>query len=204
MAHINLLPWRAEIRRQQKKKFLSILGLSAIAACGIVALVQWHFNQRIAYQGSRNARLEAEIATLDKKIEEIKTLEREKERLVKRIEAIQTLEANRPLVVRLFDEFVETLPDGMFLTDIDQTGTAITVKGTAQSQTRVSSYMRNIEASKWVTKPNLDVVQTTSKEGERLSDFTLKVEQVIPKNKDESGTADTEASGGSAGSGGTP
>jgi type IV pilus assembly protein PilN len=201
MAHINLLPWRAEIRRQQKKKFLSILALSAVAACGIVALVQWHFNQRIAYQGSRNARLEAEIATLDKKIEEIKTLEREKERLVKRIEAIQTLEANRPLVVRLFDEFVNTLPEGMFLTNIDQTGTAITVQGTAQSQTRVSSYMRNIEASKWVTKPNLDVVQTTSKEGERLSDFTLKVEQVVPKPRSDS---ETEASGGSAGSGGTP
>lgn len=201
MAHINLLPWRAEIRRQQKKKFLSILGLSAVAACGIVALVQWHFNQRIAYQGSRNARLEAEIATLDKKIEEIKTLEREKERLVKRIEAIQTLEANRPLVVRLFDEIVNTLPEGMFLTSINQSGTAITIQGTAQSQTRVSSYMRNIEASKWVTKPKLDVVQTTSKEGERLSDFTLQVEQVVSKPQGDSGT---EASGSSAGSGGTP
>lgn len=201
MAHINLLPWRAEIRRQQKKKFLSILGLSAVAACGIVALVQWHFNQRIAYQGSRNARLEAEIATLDKKIEEIKTLEREKERLVKRIEAIQTLEANRPLVVRLFDEIVNTLPEGMFLTNINQSGTAITIQGTAQSQTRVSSYMRNIEASKWVTKPSLDVVQTTSKEGERLSDFTLKVEQVVPKPQ---GEPQADASGGSAGSGGTP
>lgn len=201
MAHINLLPWRAEIRRQQKKKFLSILGLSAVAACGIVALVQWHFNQRIAYQGSRNARLETEIATLDKKIEEIKTLEREKERLVKRIEAIQTLEANRPLVVRLFDEIVNTLPEGMFLTSINQTGTAITIQGTAQSQTRVSSYMRNIEASKWVTKPKLDVVQTTSKEGERLSDFTLQVEQVVPKPQGDSGT---EASGSAAGSGGTP
>lgn len=104
-------------------------------------------------------------------------------------------------MVRLFDEFVNTLPDGMFLTNIDQTGTAITVQGTAQSQTRVSSYMRNIEASKWVTKPNLDVVQTTSKEGERLSDFTLKVEQVVPKPQ---GDSETEASGGSAGSGGTP
>jgi len=197
MAHINLLPWRAELRRQQKQKFLTILMASLLAAAGVVALLQWHYNQRIEYQMSRNTRLETEIATLNKKIEEIKTLEKEKERLVKRIEAIQTLETNRPLVVHLFDEFVETLPDGMFLSAIDQAGTGITVTGTAQSQTRVSSYMRNIESSKWVTNPKLDVVQTTSKEGERLSDFTLKVEQVIPKAVEDEESADAaETAGG--------
>jgi type IV pilus assembly protein PilN len=199
MAHINLLPWRAELRRQQKQKFLTILMASLLAAAGVVALLQWHYNQRIEYQMSRNTRLETEIATLNKKIEEIKTLEKEKERLVKRIEAIQTLETNRPLVVHLFDEFVETLPDGMFLSAIDQAGTGITVTGTAQSQTRVSSYMRNIESSKWVTNPKLDVVQTTSKEGERLSDFTLKVEQVIPKAAE-----DEESAGAAETAGGTP
>jgi type IV pilus assembly protein PilN len=181
MAHINLLPWRAELRRQQKRNFLSILGLALVLAAGAVGLIQWYFKQRIDYQNARNARIETEIATLDKKIEEIKTLEKEKERLVKRIEAIQTLETNRPLIVKLFDEIVNTLPEGMFLTQIDQKGQAIIVKGTAQSQTRVSSFMRNVEASTVVTKPLLDVVQTTTKEGERLSDFTLQVEQVIPK-----------------------
>jgi len=185
MAHINLLPWRAELRRLQRRNFLSILGLSLILAAGAVGLVQWYYKQRIEYQGSRNSRLEGEIATLNKKIEEIKTLEKEKERLVKRIEAIQTLETNRPLVVRLFDEFVNTLPDGMFLTEVDQKGNAITVKGVAQSQTRVSSFMRNVEASRWVTNPHLEVVQTTTKEGERLSEFTLNVEQVIPKKEGE-------------------
>ena len=187
MAHINLLPWRAELRREQRRSFLSILGLALLLAAGVVGLTQWHFNKRIEYQASRNTRLETEIQSLDKKIDEIKTLEKEKERLVKRIEAIQTLETNRPLEVRLFDEFVVTLPDGMFLTSVDQAGTGITVTGTAQSQTRVSSYMRNIESSKWVTNPKLDVVQTITKEGERLSDFTLKVDQVLPKPPNEEG-----------------
>ncbi|MGQ0658659.1 MAG: PilN domain-containing protein [Chromatiales bacterium] len=185
MAHINLLPWREELRRLQRRNFLSILGLSLVLAAGVVGLVQWYFNQRIEYQGSRNARLEGEIATLNQKIEEIRTLEREKERLVKRIEAIQTLETNRPLEVRLFDEIVNTLPEGVFLQEIDQKGTAITVKGVAQSQSRVSSFMRNVEASRWVTNPRLEVVQTVTEEGERLSQFTLMVEQVIPKKEGE-------------------
>ncbi|MFO1436205.1 MAG: PilN domain-containing protein [Gammaproteobacteria bacterium] len=196
MAHINLLPWRAELRKQQRKAFLSILGMAALLAMGAVALTQWYYNQRIEYQNSRNTRLDSEIATLNKKIEEIKTLEKERDRLVKRIEAIQNLETNRPLVVHLFDEFVDTLPEGMFLNGIDQTGNNITVTGTAQSQTRVSSYMRNIEASKWVTNPKLDVVQTTSKEGERLSDFTLKVDQMIPKASEDDASSDQGSAGG--------
>jgi type IV pilus assembly protein PilN len=197
MAHINLLPWRAELRKQQRQTFLGILGMALLLAMGAVALMQWHYDQRIAYQNSRNTRLETEISSLNKKIEEIKTLEKERERLVKRIEAIQNLETNRPLVVHLFDEFVDTLPEGMFLNGIDQAGNSITVTGTAQSQTRVSSYMRNIESSKWVTNPKLDVVQTTSKEGERLSDFTLKVDQMMPKASEDEASSSTDK--GSAG-----
>ena len=84
--------------------------------------------------------------------------------------------------VRLFDALVDTLPDGIFLKTIVQKSTSITVTGTAQSQSRVSTYMRNIEQSKWLTAPKLEVVQTTNtKQGERLSDFTLKFEQVVPK-----------------------
>lgn len=185
MAHINLLPWREELRREQRRRFLSVIGLSLLLAAGVVGLVQWYFNQRIEYQGLRNARLEKEIATLNDKIAEIKDIEAEKERLVKIIEAIQTLETNRPLEVRLFDEIITTLPEGVFIQEIDQKGNTVTVRGIAQSQSRVSSFMRNVEASRWVSNPRLEVVQTVTEEGERLSQFTLMVDQVVPKKEDE-------------------
>jgi type IV pilus assembly protein PilN len=181
MARINLLPWRAELRRQLRLQFMYMLGAAFAVAVGVVIAVHLYYEQRIRFQEQRNTFLDGEIAKLDKKIEEIKELKDEKERLVRRIEAIQTLETSRPLEVKLFDEFVTTLPEGVFLKEIDQKGTAITVKGTAQSQSRVSTFMRNVELSKVVTNPRLDVVQTATKEGERVSDFTLKVDQVVPK-----------------------
>lgn len=197
MARINLLPWRAELRREQRVRFLSVLAFAAVVAAAAVGAVHLFYAQKISYQNQRNNFLQGQIKLLDKKIEEIKNLRHERERLVKRIEAIQTLETNRPLEVRLFDEIVNTLPDGVFLKSIAQKGTSITVTGTAQSQSRVSSYMRNIEQSKWITKPKLEVVQTTTtKGGERLSDFTLNFEQVVPKsNSDEDEVTSSKAGG---------
>ncbi len=182
MARINLLPWRAELRREQRIEFGIMLGITAVVAIVVSLAVWWYYDQKIDYQKQRNAFLDAEIAKLDKKIEEIKSMEQERERLVKRIEAIQNLQTVRPLEVRLFDEIVTTLPDGVYIKQIDQKGSAITIRGSAQSQSRVSNYMRNIEASKWLTNPKLEVVQTTqeTKEGDRTSDFVLHVDQVLP------------------------
>ncbi len=182
MARINLLPWRAELRREQRIEFGIMLGITAVVAIVVSLAVWWYYDQKIDYQKQRNAFLDAEIAKLDKKIEEIKSMEQERERLVKRIEAIQNLQTVRPLEVRLFDEIVTTLPDGVYIKQIDQKGSAITIRGSAQSQSRVSNYMRNIEASKWLTNPKLEVVQTTqeTKEWDRTSDFVLHVDQVLP------------------------
>lgn len=180
MARINLLPWRVELRREQLHQFAALLGVTAIFAVAVVGAVWWYYDQKIDYQKQRNGYLDIEIAKLDKKIEEIKDMEQERERLVKRIEAIQNLQTVRPLEVRLFDEIVTTVPDGVYIKEIEQKGAAITIKGSAQSQSRVSNYMRNIEASKWVTNPKLEVVQTVTKEGDRTSDFTLHIDQVLP------------------------
>lgn len=204
MARVNLLPWRAELRRQQRIQFFILLGIAFAVAAAAVGAVQLYYEQKISFQEQRNKFLEGEIVKLDKKIEEIKSLEEEKQRLVQRIEAIQTLETNRPLEVKLFDELVNVLPDGVFLRDIEQKATAITVKGTAQSQSRVSNFMRNVETSKVLTNPKLEVVQTVTKEGERLSDFTLKVEQVVPKPPSEEAAADKGAEKGGKSAGAKP
>ncbi len=179
MAHINLLPWREERRRERKRQFFITLGLSSGIAVGIILLGHWFLGQLIEYQQVRNKYLEDRIAFLDTKITEIRELEKERQRLLDRIRAIEMLQTSRPIIVHLFDELVTTLPEGIFLTEISQQGDAISIKGVAQSNARVSSFMRNIEASPWLKAPQLDIVETTAQDGRRLSNFTLKVQQMI-------------------------
>jgi type IV pilus assembly protein PilN len=185
MATINLLPWREERRRERKRQFFIILGTAAGITLGIIVLVHGLFTQLIEHQQVRNKYIEDQIALLDKKITEIRELEKEKQRLLDRIRAIETLQTSRPVIVHLFDELVTTLPEGVFLTEISQQGDAIAIKGVAQSNARVSSFMRNIEVSPWLKSPHLEVVEATAQDGRRLSNFTLKVQQVIQTAKQE-------------------
>jgi type IV pilus assembly protein PilN len=185
MATINLLPWREDCRRERKRQFFIILGTAAGITLGIIVLVHGLFTQLIEHQQVRNKYIEDQIALLDKKITEIRELEKEKQRLLDRIRAIETLQTSRPVIVHLFDELVTTLPEGVFLTEISQQGDAIAIKGVAQSNARVSSFMRNIEVSPWLKSPHLEVVEATAQDGRRLSNFTLKVQQVIQTVKQE-------------------
>lgn len=184
MATINLLPWREDCRRERKRQFFIILGTAAGITLGIIVLVHGLFTQLIEHQQVRNKYIEDQIALLDKKITEIREFEKEKQRLLDRIRAIETLQTSRPVIVHLFDELVTTLPEGVFLTEISQQGDAI-AKGVAQSNARVSSFMRNIEVSPWLKSPHLEVVEATAQDGRRLSNFTLKVQQVIQTVKQE-------------------
>ena len=184
MARINLLPWREEQRNQRKKEYLTIVGICAALALLVWGLVHWHFNARIDYQQSRNDDLQAEISKLDEKIREIKELEHEKERLLSRMKAIETLQTSRPIIVRIFDELVDSLPEGVYLKEISQTGSKITINGIAQSNARVSNYMRNVEKSEWLKNPSLDIIQKSSEDGRRIAAFTLKFEQTSPQAED--------------------
>ncbi len=137
MARINLLPWREERRKQQQIEFFVILGIAAAVTLLIWGGIHMHYSARIDYQNSRNQFLETQIARLDKKIQEIEELEKEKERLLARMRAIEQLQTNRPLIVRLFDELVNSLPDGVSVTKVEQSGKQITINGVAQSNARV-------------------------------------------------------------------
>lgn len=181
MPRINLLPWREELRRQRRTEYLSILGACALAAAGVWFAIHMYFNALIEQQQRRNSFLSAEIKLLDKKIAEIKALEKEKENLIARMKAIETLQTSRPIVVHLFDELVSTLPDGVYLTSINQSGENVTVKGVAQSNARVSNYMRNVEASEWERDPKLSIIQSKSQDGKRTAEFTLTFKQVKTK-----------------------
>ena len=181
MAKINLLPWRDELRKELQKQFFTTVGAFVVLTLCAWGAIHFINTQRIEYQQTRNQFLNEQIAHLDKKIMEIERLEKEKQRLKARIDAIEQLQGNRPLIVRLFDELVTNLPDGVSIVNVKQVGKAITISGVAQSNARVSSFMRKLESSEWLTDPQLDVIQAKDEEGQRLSNFTMRFNQDIKK-----------------------
>ena len=185
MARINLLPWREELRKEKQQEFMVLIGLVVICTVVVWGMVHLYFYQRIDAQDGRNEFMKNQIAIQDKKIQEIKRLEKQKQRLLDRMRAIEQLQSNRPLIVHFFDELIDSLPDGVSVTQVVQAGHRITIHGEAQSNARVSSFMRNLEASKWLKKPKLDIIQAVNTAGVRVSQFTLRFQQVIPKAEDE-------------------
>ncbi len=186
MPHINLLPWRDELRQRRNKEFGLTAGVGVLVMVAVIAVVHLHFKSRILHQNNRNGFLEANIANLDKRIKEIQRLDDEKERLLARMQIIQRLQSSRPEVVHLFDELVQTLPEGVYYTKIQQKGRVLNIHGVAQSNARVSSLMRQIDSSEWLQKPTLlqikAQVSKASKDdpGVRLSNFQLNVAQEDP------------------------
>ncbi len=179
MPRVNLLPWREELRQKRKKEFLLGL-LGAVLFGGLITYgYKLTVQAQIANQEQRNEILREEIALLDEQIEEINDLEAQKARLIARMEIIDQLQRSRPEVVHLFDELVETLPEGVYLRSVDQEGRRIEIQGTAQSSTRVSAMMRNIEDSEWMRAPGLDVIDTVQQDGpQRVANFTIFAQQV--------------------------
>lgn len=181
MARINLLPWRETRRREQQKEFFTLLGLAAALCAAVVLLTHFEINGRIGHQERRNQYLTNEIKILDDKIKEIKKLDSTRQALIERMEIIQNLQATRPGIVHLFDELVKTLPEGVHLTNLKQTGNDLQIAGKAESNARVSSYMRNIEESEWLASPSLGIIETKDTELARISDFNLTAKQTNPE-----------------------
>ena len=159
MAKINLLPWRAARRKQRQQEFLTLLGFAAVAAIVLSLLIVVFYNNQIDNQTARNTYLTEQIAIVDKQIEEIKALDKKKEGLLRRKKVIEDLQSNRSMNVHLFDELVRTIPDGVRLSSLNQNGDQLSLEGFAQSNARVSTYMRNLQASGWMTKPDLSIIQ---------------------------------------------
>jgi type IV pilus assembly protein PilN len=190
MPRINLLPWREGQRKERKLAFLVALGVAVLAAVVTTFAAYLMFDSMIAGQQRRNQLLRGQIKQLDKQIEEINSLETEKQRFIARMDVIEKLQRSRPGIVHVFDEIVKTLPDGVYLTGVQQVsgGASKRLKfdGIAQSSTRVSSFMRNIDASEWLRNPELEVVQTTKGPG---SSFTLTADEVAATAQDDSKSA---------------
>jgi len=160
MPRINLLPWRDEERKERKLKFGVALGAAAIGACLTAFVGYLMMDSMVSAQEARNARLNEEIAELNKQIEKINSLEADKARFIARMEVIEKLQRSRPEIVHIFDEISKQLPDGVYLTAITQNGRRLKFEGVAQSSTRVSTFMRNLDTNTYLTKPELEVVES--------------------------------------------
>jgi len=201
MPRINLLPWREGQRKERKLAFLVALGVAALAA-GVASFAAYLlYGSMIESQEHRNQQLRVEIKTLDKQIEEINNLEVAKQKFIARMEIIEKLQRSRPEIVHVFDEIVRTLPEGVYLTGVKQTDKRLKFDGVAQSSTRVSSFMRNLDGSQWLRNPELEVVQTTKASGPGSS-FTLTADQVTTAAPADS-TGKTKMRKASLGGGGT-
>jgi type IV pilus assembly protein PilN len=177
MPRINLLPWREAQRKERKLAFGVAMGGAAVAACVTAFAAYLMFGSMIQAQIRRNDQLRSEIKQVDKQIEEINNLENAKQKFIARMTIIEQLQRSRPEIVHVFDEIVRTLPDGVYLTSVHQNNSKLKFDGVAQSSTRVSSFMRNIDGSDWLKNPELEVVQT-AKNSSPGSSFTLTADEV--------------------------
>lgn len=191
MAHINLLPWREARRKEQQKEFVIFLLFGAALAGILVFFVHIQFNGMIDYQNKRNQYLQNEIKILDKKIAEIKELEKTKAALLERMRIIEQLQASRPGVVHTFDELVNTLPEGLYIKTMTQKGGSLTIEGEAESNARVSAYMRKLDASPWFKDSKLSITKSSGAKDKSASSLTqtkqfkLTVTQTSPEAEKE-------------------
>ena len=175
MTRINLLPWREELRQEQKKQFVAMLIMTVVLGAAIVGLIHFQMQAKIDYQLSRNRFMMKEIEKVDTEITEISELQKVRRSLVERMEVIQDLQGSRPSIVHLFTELVSTVPNGVYLQSLDQTNADLTINGEAESNARVSTYMRNLQSSEWLKDPNLTVIEIEDKTVNRISTFELTV-----------------------------
>lgn len=189
MPEINLLPWREERRKELKQEFFVVLAGVAVLGAVTVGVASFAANVYIEQQRGRNAFYQKHINDLEQQVAEIKDLKRRRADMLERMRIIQSLQGNRPVITRVFNELVETLPDGVFFNELSLKGKVLAIKGTAESNNRVSSLMRKLDRSEWFQNPNLTQVKANTAAGSQASDFSmsvvlkLPVEEVVTQNR---------------------
>jgi type IV pilus assembly protein PilN len=173
MPRINLLPWREQERKVRRREFGIAAGAAVVAALMFALGGKLLYSSWIDAQNEKNNLLKKEIVKLDAEIADIQDLEDRRQRLLARMEIIEKLQRKRPEIVHQFDELVRTVPDGVYLSSLKQTGNKLEIKGVAQSSTRVSTFMRNIDTSTWMDNPELQVVETAKDSPTGGSSFTV-------------------------------
>lgn len=179
MTRLNLLPWREMRRKEQDRKLISLAVGSGVLMLVIVGFAYWRLEAMIDNQMRRNDFLVKETKRVEEELKEIKELEKRRDDLIARMNVIEQLQQDRTRIVHVFDDLVRKLPEGVYLTSLKQTGANFTISGVAQSNARVSTFMRNLDSSDWFVNPDLDVINVSARGGDRVSQFTLRVGQKL-------------------------
>lgn len=188
VTNINLLPWREELKQKRQKQLLNTILVGWAIAGGLAYLMVMYWDGRIDHQNDRNKYLETEISSLEETIKEIEDLKEKRDEIVDRLEVIQELQSDRAQIVHVFDDLVQKMPEGVYLDQINKKGDSLDIQGFAQANARVSSLMRNLDASSWFKSPQLKIVRNTSiNAGLELSQFNLKVSEERSNSEDEEG-----------------
>lgn len=188
MAQINLLPWRERLREERRREFLNILVGIVIIAGGLVLLVDRYFVGEINTQTARNNFVRAEISILDERVAEITELRQQKEDIRARMNVITDLQGTRPLIVRMFDELVKTLPDGVYYKTLERAGERIAIQGVAESNSRITELLRNLDRSDWFRDPDLSDISAAASSVNSLTEaftFSLTVTLDLPEQQEE-------------------
>lgn len=192
MAHINLLPWRERLREERKREFFTILVGVLIIAAGLIFLVDRYFRGEINTQMARNNFIRTEIQQLDARVAEINQLQTQKQEIRSRMNVIQDLQGSRPVIVRLFDELVRSLPQGVFFTRVERIESSMTIDGVAESYARLTELMRRLDSSEWFSGADLRTIST--QEDQRFAtgsansfSLTLTLESLRPAGAEEEG-----------------
>lgn len=182
MANVNLLPWREELRQERRKEFAVVV--VAVLLAGLLSVFVWDrlVNGRIDWQNSRNDLLKREIAILDKKVEEISQLKLRRQQMIDRMEVILALQSNRADIVKIYDQFVRATPDGVYFTQMVRKAANVSLVGYAESNSRISVLMRQLEAVDMFKDPNLTKVEADETLGEQGSRFELQVKIAQSQN----------------------
>lgn len=184
MSRINLLPWRETQRQARQRNFvILVVAVAALAAVAVFGSNQLMGNI-IEGQEARNDFLRSEIRALDREIARIEDLERTRDRLISRKNVIERLQENRSLMVHLFNQIAQTVPEGITLNSVRQTGSDLTIVGTTESETRVSEYMRRIADATWLRNPQLRIIEIESREQRADQPFRFELQAVIGPPRD--------------------
>ncbi len=185
MPHINLLPWREELRRERQRLFINVAVGAAIVTIGIIVLAHIQIDGMINAQQARNSFLQDQITRVNAEIKEIESLEKEKQALLARMKIIQELQGSRSEIVHLFDEMARIIPEQVYLIKLSRTGREVHLEGVADSNEDISEFMRKLNASPWFGNPKLTVIETGKSPYEDDSWFKLTVNLTDGKVEEE-------------------
>ena len=189
MAQINLLPWRETLREERKRKYLALMVVVLIASGGVVLAADRYVRGAMVNQSARNEYLMAEIRLMEEQVAEISKLQQQKREIQERMSVIQNLQGSRPVIVRVFDELVKTLPDGVYFETLERSGDRMSIAGVAETYSQLTTLMRKLDSSDWFTAPNLRIISAADDEGAfddtAANRFNLNLTLVTPNESGE-------------------